>query len=273
MAHTHALNLPDPLPKYPFFVPAMAWIDRPLDLFDRHKYGIIGTLMVHTLLLFVLFVYHVEPRSQGEGQMPIELELEAAAPEPAPQEQQADGSQGAAAQVTNQASNSTAATSADKPLSRAAQERMSESVERDLHNLEQAEFGRLAEERKAQGKEITVPELDPSKFDKRNYMEKPPKPVKVEGLTTVSYDLKGRAHLVLDVPAYLCKGSGKIVVQVAVDRSGVVAKAELDPAASSTVTGCMAENALQSAANARFTSAANAAQPQRGTITYIFLAQ
>lgn len=104
-------------------------------------------------------------------------------------------------------------------------------------------------------------------------MEKRAKPVKVEGLTTVSYDLVGRSDVRLDVPAYLCKGSGRVVVRVAVDRNGTVTRAELDVASTNTVDGCMVEHALSSASTARFSRALTAPQPQRGTITYLFLAQ
>ncbi|MBP8824549.1 MAG: hypothetical protein KBH07_12985 [Flavobacteriales bacterium] len=249
-------------------------LDRSLVLFDRHKYGIIGTLMVHTLVLMVLNLSLVRATNYPAKAEPIELVLEAELPPVAQAEEQQPLAQDPSTPqpVTNLASNSTATTS--PLLSRGAQQRMAEHVERDLLDMEKAEFDRLAAQRKAEGKEITVPTLDPSKFDKSNYMQKQaPKPVKVEGLTTVAYDLVGRSHLVLDVPAYLCKGSGRIVVQVAVDRSGVVTKAELDPAASSATTGCIAEHALASATQARFTNLASAPQPQRGTITYVFLAQ
>ncbi len=249
----------------------MAALDRILDFFDRHKYGIIGTLLFHTVLMAVLILGQVSSVPLPAEQAPIELALESEATEAEAQPHKEEQEPGAAQPVTNVASNITA--TPEQSLSRSARERMAEHVERDLLNMEKSEFDRLAQERREQGKEISVPQLDPSKFDKSNYMEKPPKPVKVEGLTTVSYDLVGRSHIVLEVPAYLCKGSGKIVVRVAVDRSGNVSKAELDPAASTAISGCMAENALLSASGARFNSSAAAAQPQRGTITYIFLAQ
>lgn len=250
----------------------MSLLDRTLDLFDRHKYGIIGTLMLHTLLLFFLNISNVQNHVAQEGPEPTLLTFESEEPEPTPEQQQSDEVPLTPQQVTNLASNVTAETSPERSLSRSAQERMAKNVEKDLLDMEKEEFDRLAEERRAQGKEITVPELDPSKFDKNRYMDKTPKPVKVEGLTTVSYDLVGRSDIRLEVPAYLCKGSGKVVVRVAVDRTGNVTKAEVDAGVSTTQT-CMVENALSSASSARFSSSASAPQPQRGTITYVFLAQ
>ena len=248
----------------------MPMLDRILDLFDRHTYGVIGTLMLHTLLLFFLNISTVDNRTASAVPEPIEIDLSSDVPEPAPPEPQPG--EATAQDVTNRASNTTA-DPAEQHLSKAAQERLAQRVDKDLHDMEKEEFDRLADKRKAEGKEITVPNLDPSKFDKSNYMEKAPKPVKVKGLTTVSYDLVGRSDIVLEVPAYLCKGSGKVVVRVAVDRTGQVSKAELDQASTTTVDACMLDNALSSAGGARFSSSTAAPQPQRGTITYIFLAQ
>lgn len=249
-------------------------LDRALDLFERHKYGVIGTLMLHTVLLFILTIGrvgndHAQP-PPGELQMVMDF---AAPEEPAPEPEPETNSRMATGAVTNMASNSTADLSKSPSLSRSAQERMGRSVEEDLRSMEKEEFDKLAQERKEQGKEITVPQLDPSKFDKSNYMEKAPKPVKVEGLTTVSYDLKGRSDIVLEVPAYLCKGSGKVIVNVMVARSGEVRKVELDASRTTTRDECMVGNAMASASGARFTLSSTAPDPQRGTITYIFLPQ
>lgn len=250
----------------------MLMLDRTLDLFERHKYGVIGTLMLHTFLLFALNISQVDgdvpPAPKDEVQVLMDF-----TPPPETQQQQENETEAGMQPVTNRASNSTADLSNAPPMSRAAQERMGKNVEEDLLAMEKEEFDKLAQERKEQGKEITVPQLDPSKFDKSNYMDKTPKPVKVEGLTTVSYDLKGRTDIILDVPAYLCKGSGKVTVRVAVDASGRVTKAELDASRTTTQDACMVDNALSSAGGARFSRSSTAPDPQRGTITYVFLSQ
>lgn len=246
----------------------MSLFDRVLDLFDRHKYGIVGTLMLHTLLVLVLLAGRVPDQAPTKLTDPILLVMESDVPEPMPEQQQPVEAPAMPGEVTNIASNITA-----EAIPRAAREYLAKSVEEELMDLERTEFERLADQRRAEGKEITVPELDPSKFDKERYMEKRAKPVKVEGLTTVSYDLVGRSDVRLDVPAYLCKGSGRVVVRVAVDRNGTVTRAELDLASTNTVDGCMVEHALSSASTARFSRALTAPQPQRGTITYLFLAQ
>lgn len=248
----------------------MNLLDRTLDLFERHKYGIIGTLMVHTALMFVMAISTIDRRTPEPAQEPIVLEFEDLEEELMPPSE--EEAQAVPQQVTNLASNLTATPATAQQLSRRAQEQLAQNVEKELTDLERQEFERLAKERTEQGRDITIPKLDTTKFDKRNYMPKPTLPMKVEGLTTVAYDLAGRTDIVLEVPAYLCKGSGKIIVRVAVDRSGAVRKAELDPR-STSLTGCMAEHAMASASGARFSASSTAEQPQRGTITYIFLAQ
>lgn len=250
----------------------MPMLDRILDLFERHKYGVIGTLMVHTILLFILNISDLGDRVAQEVPEPIRIELSSDVPEPAPPEPLPGEAPVTAQEVTNRASNTTAEPE-EQHLSRTTRERMARNVDQDLREMEKEEFDRLAEKRKAEGKEITVPQLDPSKFDKSNYMDKKPKPVKVKGLTTVSYDLVGRTDVVLEVPAYLCKGSGTVVVRVAVDRAGQVTKAELDEGATTSLDDCILSNALASASSAQFSSAPSAPQPQRGRITYRFLAQ
>lgn len=246
--------------------------DRFLDWFERHKFGVIGTLMLHTMLMFAFAISTLKTKPPRNEPPPLVLEMEIPPAELLTEQQQAEMKEASAAQeVTNRTSNLSA--EPEQPLSRATSRRMNEGIEEDLHNMEQAEFQRLADERKAEGKEVTMPTLDPSKFDKRNYQEQEQRPAKVEGSTTVSYDLVGRTDITLEVPAYLCTGHGRVAVKVAVDRSGVVKKAELDPAATTTNDDCMIGHALSSASSARFSRSSSAQDPQRGTITYIFLAQ
>jgi|GEM_PF-495164 len=254
---------------------AVKMFGRFLDWFDRHKFGVIGTLMLHTFLMFAFAMGKLKSPEPRVEPPPLVLQMEAPPEEPKPQteEQQAQQQQDMSGKVKNLTSNSTAEEGSPRPMSQAAQARMAEDIDKNLHDMEHEEFQKLADQRKAEGKEITVPQLDPSKFDPKNYTDKTPKPVKVKGLTTVSYDLVGRTDVVLEVPAYMCKGQGKVVIRVAVARTGEVTKAELDANSSTTTDDCMVSNALSSASSARFSSSSSSPQPQRGTITYVFLAQ
>lgn len=239
-----------------------------LDWFDRNKVGVIGTLALHTLLLFVLTLWGLPtvPRDEDRSEMRIEVVSSDEVEEIL--ERIDAGEDYVPQQVTNLSSNITAELA--KPSF--SNERLAQSVEEDLRAMEQAEFDRLAEERRERGEEIEMPQLDPSKWDKERYMEKAAEPVRVEGATTVWHDLQGRVRA-NDVPGYLCRTQGRVAIRVSVDRAGNVLRADLDQARSSQVDECMLEHALRSAKRARFSPNASATDPQNGTVFFLFLAQ
>lgn len=96
---------------------------------------------------------------------------------------------------------------------------------------------------------------------------------KYQGTCTVSYLFEDpvRSHRNLYIPAYTARGGGVVVVDVKLDRNGAVTSASI---ASSTNTGLNAI-ALNAARNnrTRFNIDSEAPSPQKGTITYTFIAQ
>lgn len=240
-----------------------------LDWFERHKVGVIGTLILHTAFLFMLTVWSIRttPREDQISDMRIEVVDDEMAQEILDRIERELA--GIPEEVINTSSNITA--EATRP--NFSPERLAERVENDLRSLEQAEYDRLAEERRARGEEITIPELDPSKWDKELYMDKAVEPVKVEGATTVWHDLKARAERYIHAPAYVCRGSGLVVVSVTVDREGTVRKAEIDMSRTNTPDECMLDHALRSAQSARFAPLSSAPDKQNGAIYYRFLPQ
>ncbi|MFT3885224.1 MAG: hypothetical protein QM724_07280 [Flavobacteriales bacterium] len=242
--------------------------DRFLDWFERHKFGVVGALMLHTLMLFAMAMVKLDGGERPEPPSEIALELKAPPEPPTTPEERSLQEQAAAQDVQNRISDQNA--SPEHTLSRSTRERTSDQVAEDLKAMERAEFQRLAEQRTAEGRDIVQPTLDPSKFDPKNYMEQQAKPVKVEGNVTVKIDVPGRINTAVDVPAYLCKGRGQVRVRISVDGSGNVGKAEVDTSGTNTTDDCLLGHALESANHARFQSG-----PARspGTITYTFLAQ
>lgn len=243
-------------------------MERFLDWFEEHKFGVIITLTLHSMLLFVFTL--VELRAEPEVMQTSVSHVDILQPEQAEELMQRIEHPELAAnmKVTNATSNITA----EKVATTFSQARLAERVENDLKAMEQAEFDRLAQERREQGKEIVIPELDPSKWNKEQYMKSAAEPVKVEGATTVWHDLKGRTRED-DVPGYLCKEMGRVAIAIQVDQQGRVVKAEMDPARSDRADECMLEHALASAKRARFNSLASAPSPQKGTLYFLFLAQ
>ncbi|MBL8001111.1 MAG: hypothetical protein JNL05_04035 [Flavobacteriales bacterium] len=245
-----------------------------LDWFDRHKTGIIGSLMLHTTVLFY-FAFQ-DLRSEPEEHERSELRVEVAPPISEEEFERIEQQivTGQPVEVKALSSNVTAQYSAPR-LSARTQERMAEAVEEDLRAMEQAEFDRLRAERAARGEDIEVPELDPTRWDPQRYeqQQNAPKPVRVEGVAMVEYDLQDRSDQYLHRPGFQCRSGGVVLIRVQVGADGRVQRAELDASASSTSDDCLVEKALGSARSARFNRSASAPDPQKGWIKYTFLSQ
>jgi hypothetical protein len=94
-----------------------------------------------------------------------------------------------------------------------------------------------------------------------------------KGPTRIYYDLQGRNHTYLPIPIYKCQGSGKIVLIVEVNQRGQVENASVVNSESTTTDECLTETAVGTALISRFQPDLNAPRIQKGTLTYIFVAQ
>lgn len=93
-----------------------------------------------------------------------------------------------------------------------------------------------------------------------------------QGNVTVSYELRDRRALFLEMPAYLCEGGGKVVLDIYVNRMGKVVDAVVrktygvdDP--------CVEEMAIWAAKESYFDVNNASEARQKGTMTYIFIPQ
>jgi hypothetical protein len=94
-----------------------------------------------------------------------------------------------------------------------------------------------------------------------------------KGATTTIYYLKDRMHVHIPLPVYQCEGSGKVVMNLVVNRDGYVIDAIIDKQKSQINADCFVEAATRCAMSTRFNASQTAPEKQRGTITYIFIAQ
>jgi TonB family protein len=85
-----------------------------------------------------------------------------------------------------------------------------------------------------------------------------------------SFDLKGRNSISIPKPKYNLQESGKVVVEVTVDRNGKVTNARPGVSGSTTANITLLEAAKRAALKAKFNSDSKAPAYQRGTITYHF---
>jgi hypothetical protein len=94
-----------------------------------------------------------------------------------------------------------------------------------------------------------------------------------QGPTRIYYDLQGRNHTYLPIPIYKCQGSGKVVLVIEVNQRGNVENATVAEGQSTVRDECLLETAIGAALRSRFESDQNAPKIQKGTLTYIFVAQ
>ncbi len=86
-----------------------------------------------------------------------------------------------------------------------------------------------------------------------------------------SYSLGGRTHRVLPLPAKTFSENGTVVVQITVNKAGKVIKAVAIDKGSNTTNSALRKLAQEAAKKAIFNAKADAAEFQRGTITYHFI--
>lgn len=107
------------------------------------------------------------------------------------------------------------------------------------------------------------------KLTENQKINAPNENVNIKRRTTISYSLLDRSHLDLPNPVYTCESFGKVVINVTVNASGNVMEATYNKASSTTENGCLIDNAITYALQARFTKSPGKTS-QLGTITYLF---
>jgi len=91
------------------------------------------------------------------------------------------------------------------------------------------------------------------------------------GESNMEYFLENRYHIKLPIPVYLAEGGGKVKVNIIVDRSGIVIKA--DPVIEISLSTQVLSYAKTAALRTRFNPDSDAPLQQAGYILYNFISQ
>jgi len=170
--------------------------------------------------------------------------------------------------IANLVSDANASTASDrKSTSAGAEEReMADEVEAELRAMEQAEFDRLAAQKKEFGLEGVPDDGEHTEVNTLSEWDK-----RYDGKVIVSYDAINRNHVHLPVPGYLCLRSGTVVVEVLIGLDGTVEKTQVVQSSEGEGAECMEEVAMKAARRTVFNPRNDV--DQTGTITYRFVAQ
>ncbi len=94
-----------------------------------------------------------------------------------------------------------------------------------------------------------------------------------KGATNIYYVLDNRKVVKLEVPVYKCEGGGLVKLDIRVNRRGKVEWVSVDTAESNTTAPCLLNAAKEAAMKTRFTLNQAAPLLQQGSLSYRFIAQ
>lgn len=254
-----------------------------LRFFEKHKYGILGTVLLHFFALSLMSILTI-PNAPVENFSEIVMEF-AQEPEPEKKElpkeikQQQDG----AASQSNKAVNK----AAPKMLTKADYNKYDSKLDDDIRKSVEAEIREklkaieqdVISEQRNQGKGYSQEEAEALINSKKQQELETVPEVKaksegaVDGPTNITYRLENRYDTYIKVPVYLCQYGGEVTINIVVDRKGRVVNAKQDKESSKSTDKCLIDAALKGALNTRFNSSSKAPKLQRGAITFRFVAQ
>ena len=259
-------------------------MERFLEYIERYKFAIIGTVLVHLFIFTSSNMVMLDSPYHSRFEMPdapteIELESDEIELDPELLEMLNQQNQANNAELTNQIADQNYRR--EKSYEKYSEQELEQQVLAEAKALEQQYFDEWAATH-GDG-EGAPPKQSPTELKntetqiKRNDQPKSEFTESAQnafaGQVMVSFNLKYRKAHSLKIPGYTCNGSGSIVVDIKVDKSGNVKSATFNPALSQNASECMIEKSLKYAKLARFNLDDNAPALASGSITYKFQGQ
>ena len=247
------------------------------NFFNRHIYGILGTILVHLVLgiIFIMMKISVSYRDTGKYVwIEFELPREEKTLQILEQEKEVQGYDEEEYWTTIAAN-----------LSNEPEEEFNVEEYMDRLKEELIESGDIKKEnnyiddrkqvREALQKGITTLIEDKRTEEIKNKAEKTSAEIAAQyrGPTRIFYELAGRVHKNLPLPIYLCEGAGKVVVDIVVDRKGFVVTSAINENETAIFNECLYQAAKKAASLSIFSTDYLAPNRQSGKITYQFAAQ
>jgi len=254
-------------------------IDQAKDYLNRNRYGLMGTLAFHMVLVIILLIFKMNsPMRFVETEILLaipddiveQIEIENKRVEEKKIEVQKDKvSQSVDEMLRSIAVNQDLKTNKTQEPSATDLDKMIDDIKQELEGYES--------ENDRGGKS----KLEAFKRDSIRLAEEREKLLKADSLknieysgpSSVFYSLKGRHKLVLPIPVFKCEGSGRVRVEITVNRQGKVIKSSVIEKESDTYDDCLFEAALNAAYRSRFNIDNKSPQKQIGSITFNFIKQ
>lgn len=234
-------------------------------LYNQYIYGLMGTLLFHILLFSSFLITEINFKGTIKEESIIldlsmleEPEIEKKAEE-SPSKNTPLTQKERSAAISNRAVND--AQKNDKFFNKDYLKDV-QDAQKLVKDVNRQLSKKIIDKGDFQMPEITTEGVDPDSIKNTIY----------SGKSNIHYFLENRHHVSLRNPVYLAKDGGKIIVDIAVDRNGIVVKA--NPRSTSGLKDPMIlEYAQNAAIRTVFNSDQSAAKIQTGTITYTFASQ
>jgi len=253
--------------------PIMASIHRFLHFMAEHQNGILATVVVHMVIVTCFLIIKIQTTQIPDKGVVIdfsevtrvEAEQQVLTPE---QEQRSEPTE----RLSNRAVNT------DPSMSqRSASESTDQSAEKNIRDMvnsikEELEIDDTPQTREYSAEGTIETPSKPKVSEANRESSQGPSPL-TKGDTSVSYELANRWHIYMHIPVYKCPGSATVTLDIVVNRSGYITEVSRRKISSSYIDDCFWEAAEKAARVSRFNADEKAAEKQRGTITYRFVAQ
>lgn len=241
---------------------------------QEHKSGILGTLMVHALFLFILVILEIsQPKLSEQDIFLIELQQELdILPEMLPPEMRHTLTGYDDEDLKNEATNEADQNKSFDDYYKEFQDIVDQSKSNEKYEAEDYEDKRnlIRDYSKENGFQVTEEKEDKKQQNQNNNSNNKGT---YAGPAIISYNLGGRKASNLPVPAYKCVGKGEVVVEITVNQKGYVTSATVVSSSTPLNEDCLPESARNAASHSRFQIDLKAPSSQKGTITYKFIAQ
>ena len=235
-----------------------------------HRRGIMGTLIFHLLLL--IFLLSME---MSKVVVHIEMEIEMSAPDPQKQEKEQieekrkeEIREKTSDEEVERMLRSMAVNENVKEQSKSREAKVEEYIDEIMEELDAGADGRY---KPVRDKNYELDSLQNARDKKEQELDSL-KSTFYSGESSVSYNLKDRYARFLPIPVFKCETGGTVIVEIMVNRKGVVQKASVI-AGKSQHDDCLWEVAVDAAKRSRFNEKSSAISMQEGTITYHFVKQ
>ncbi|HET6557641.1 MAG TPA: TonB family protein [Prolixibacteraceae bacterium] len=244
------------------------------ELYRKNIYGVMGTLIFHILLFSFFWLTELKLSVAPENEEAILLDFTMPekmeeVPE-SEKENQPDKNEASNQSVDKQPSSNRGVNDAPTSYKATRQDKFFDAeYKKDIEDAKKmvADVNKQLSKKIPTVKKFEMPEATTEGQDPDSI-----KNVIYSGKSNIHYFLENRFHVRLPIPVYLARSGGEVKVDIQVDRSGRVIKAEIR-SSKATTDPMLTEYAIQAAERTVFNQDVKAPAAQKGSITYKFVAQ